>query len=379
MNKGMITTIGAVLYRTRMRIERFSQEKRRWRQSPCTGDLRVFYGWETIRGVDEVSSGGMVKFQDLEQLYPNSPEHPNFLYLVSSALPLFSEYAVRAAKKRGVPFVLNQNGVAYPGWHGPGWEQTNRPLAFAHQQADYVFYQSEFCRRGAEKFLGCVRQGEVLYNPVDTSVFKPASTQVDISDSPRLLLAGSHHFFYRVQSAVDTLKKLHEDGIKASLEIAGRCCWQASEENSIRELQAYVRDAGLSNYVKLTGPYCQRDAVAMFGRNHILLHTKYNDPCPRLVVEAMACGVPVVFSATGGMPELAGEEGGVGVTGPEDYEQDHPPRAEDLAEAVKAVLQDHESYARKARERAVRLFDVKPWLERHQEVFSRMHRGEAPA
>ncbi|HBA86069.1 MAG TPA: hypothetical protein DCZ95_18445 [Verrucomicrobia bacterium] len=373
MKNPLLTRIGANLYRTRMRIQRAFQEARRWRGVKQSDELRVFYGWESIRGADEVSSGGMVKFQDLEQLFPNKPERPNFLYLVSSALPLYPEYTIQAAQKRGVPFVLNQNGVAYPGWHGAGWEKTNEPLAFAHAQADYVFYQSEFCRRSAERFLGCVCEGEVLYNPVDTSVFKPLGNTLRAGGSPNLLLAGSHHFFYRVQSAVDTLKMLHQDGIKASLEIAGRCCWRSLESDAERELHAYVQTSGLSDFVRLSGTYCQRDAVTLFGRNHILLHTKYNDPCPRLAVEAMSCGVPVVYSATGGVPELVGDEGGVGVAGPEDYEQDHPPKAEDLATAVKAVLENHGTYALTARERAVRLFDVTPWLERHRDVFGRLH------
>ena len=54
--------------------------------------------------------------------------------------------------------------------------------------------------------------------------------------------------------------------------------------------------------------------------------------------EAMACGCPVVYSATGGVPELVGEEAGIGVPGPRDWEDVHPPSAEKLAEAVVSVM-----------------------------------------
>ena len=61
-------------------------------------------------------------------------------------------------------------------------------------------------------------------------------------------------------------------------------------------------------------------------RADLLLHTKYNDPCPTVVLEAMASGLPVVYSASGGVPELVGEEAGVGIPAPFDWEHDHPPK-----------------------------------------------------
>ena len=48
-------------------------------------------------------------------------------------------------------------------------------------------------------------------------------------------------------------------------------------------------------------------------RAHLLLHTKVKDPCPSTVVEAMACGLPVVYPASGGTVELVGDEAGIGV------------------------------------------------------------------
>ena len=45
-------------------------------------------------------------------------------------------------------------------------------------------------------------------------------------------------------------------------------------------------------------------------RAHLLLHTKVKDPCPSAVIEAMACGLPVVYPASGGTVELVGDEAG---------------------------------------------------------------------
>ena len=73
-------------------------------------------------------------------------------------------------------------------------------------------------------------------------------------------------------------------------------------------------------------------------------------------------------------PELVGDEAGVGVEAPLDWDRDHPPAAEELAQGVERVRERLPDYAAAARERSLR-FDAKPWVERHREVFERLVAG----
>jgi glycosyltransferase involved in cell wall biosynthesis len=356
----------------------FFHEKRRWRQFDSLESSRtprVYYGYDSIPTKKEIAFGGMVKTQDLMHVFPNSFSRPNLLYLISSALPPYAPRMARFARNAGAQVVLNQNGVAYPAWHGEGWNTTNRFMAEVLEQASYVFYQSNFCKISADRYLQKRNDNcEVLYNPVDTYFFCP-SQQIPPLNPVRLLLAGSHHHFYRVQSAVDTLQLLRKSGLDAKLEIAGRYCWSIDPESAKNELMQYIVSRSLSDHVFLSGSYTQEEGCLMFQRSHILLHTKFNDPCPRLVVEGMASGLPVVYSASGGTPELVGENAGVGIPAPLDWEEDHPPSAELLAEGVKIVLRSYERYTISARTRAVERFDVKPWLAKHQDIFCRLTKG----
>jgi glycosyltransferase involved in cell wall biosynthesis len=133
-----------------------------------------------------------------------------------------------------------------------------------------------------------------------------------------------------------------------------------------------VRRLGIEEAVEFVGPYTQAEAPALMHRADILLHTKYNDPCPMVVLEAMASGLPVVYSASGGVPELVGDEAGVGVPAPLDWEHDHPPGAAQLAAAALDAAGRLEERSEAARRRAVEHLDAAGWVERHRVVFEQL-------
>ena len=140
----------------------------------------------------------------------------------------------------------------------------------------------------------------------------------------------------------------------------------------VSPVEPLVAELGLAGRVELVGEYDQRDAPALFRRAHLLLHTKVLDPCPTLVLEAMACGLPVVYPASGGTVELVGDEAGVGVPHPVSWERDEPPEPEAMADAVERVVGDLAVFGAAARARAVERFALEPWLERHAELFARL-------
>jgi len=353
-------------------------EYRRWKAAPGNRKRtpRVFYGYDAIPGKGEHVFGGLVKLQELQEKIPNHPIAPNMLYLVSSALPYFPVRMARWAKLAGAKLVINQNGVAYPAWYGRGWERVNRPMRQLHEMADHVFYQSRFCKMSADKFLNVTtNNNDILYNCVDTKYFSPAGPSKSSNARIMLLTAGSHWSFYRPRIAIDVLQRVRRVNNRVHLKIAGRFCWEKNPGRAVQQVKSYAASLGVADAVEFTGPYTQQEALKLFHSCSILLHTKYNDPCPRLVIEAMACGLPVVYSSTGGVPELVRKSAGVGVPGKLDWEQDHPPDADALAEAVLKVMAKIDVYALAARKRAVEKFDVRPWLQRHRELFEELFRS----
>ena len=249
--------------------------------------------------------------------------------------------------------------MAYPGWAGERTDELNAPLRRAVHAADHVVYQSAFSKRSSDAFLGEPgRSWEILPNAVDVDHFTPGIPPVD---GPVVLLGGDQTQAYRLELALDAFRHVLDAHPTARLLVSGRL---------VSDPEPTLRRLGLESSVELTGRYAQSDAPDVFRRAHVLLHTKVNDPCPTLVIEAMACGVPVVYPASGGTVELVGDEAGIGVPHDDGFDRDDPPPPEALAAAVIGVLSDRERYASAARRRAVEQFALDAWLDRHAELFT---------
>jgi glycosyltransferase involved in cell wall biosynthesis len=350
------------------RVGRYARAGVRWARLVAVRQaqpgLRVFYGHDCIPGAGEPVAGGTAKFQRLASRFANNPTDFTLLYLGSTWLPRDLRPLLALARRRRVPVVLNQNGVAYPGWAGGATEDLNRVNRRALVAAEHVLYQSEFSKRSADEFVATPHgTSEVLYNAVDVERFVPAAAPP--SDGPVLVLYGDQTQTYRLELALRTFAQIRRSEPDARLLVTGRL---VSDPAPLLDVLR-VGDA-----VELLGRYTQREAPSILQRAHVLLHTKVNDPCPSAVIEAMACGVPIVYPASGGTVELVGDEAGVGVPHPESWEHDDPPPPEALADAVRRVLAAHAPYAAAARRRAVERFALRPWLDRHGELFHELLR-----
>lgn len=350
----------------RARLARYGHAAARWARlllpSSRPPGIRVFYGHDRVPAPGDAVAGGTAKFQRLAERFPNRPTDFTILYLGSTWLPRDLRPLLALARRRRVPVVLNQDGVAYPGWAGGATEAINEPYRRALAAAEHVLFQSEFSKLSADTFLGGPRgPWEVLYNAVDVDRFTPAAAPP--VDGPVLLLGGDQTQAYRLELALRTFALVVASEPQARLLVTGRL---------VSPPDALLDELGLRDRVEFVGRYSQRDAPDLIRRAHLMLHTKVKDPCPSAVIEAMACGLPVVYPKSGGTIELVGEEAGIGVEHSDTWERDEPPAPEALAHAVERVLAERVRYSDAARERAVERFALGPWLERHAELFEEL-------
>lgn len=355
------------------RAARYARAAARWARLATSKrvapGLRISYGHDRVPSPGEPARGGTSKSQKLAQRFPNHPADFTLLYLGSSWLPRDLGPLLKVAARRGAPVVVNQDGAAYPAWAGARWAELNVPLRRAFLAADHVLFQSEFARLSAQRYLGEPRgTWELLPNAVDVDHFSPADEPP--SGDPTILLGGDQYQAYKLELGLRTLAEVRRTVPQARLVVTGDLAFA---------IEPLVEELELHGAVECAGRIAQRDLPTLLRRGHVYLHPKVNDPCPTAVLEALACGLPVVYSASGGTVELVGNDAGVGVPHPFSWEREQPPAPSELARGVVAALHRRSELAAAARARAVERYALEPWLRRHEALFLELNRARTPA
>ncbi len=320
----------------------------------------------TTRG--EHAHGGSVKLTYLAEVFPHAYPAANLAYIVTSVGHPLQYEILKRAKQQGLKFIVNHDGVAFPAWAGDQYIEFNQISKNILDQADFIVYQSQFSKLSADLYLSPPAvPHEIIYNPVDVQHFLP---RPDVAKPKELtlLLGGNQYEKYRLELALKTLRSLLVYVPDARLIVTGTL-WQpnrAAEEWTARAL----KEMNLFDHVTFTGRYTQTEAPLLYARAHLLIHTKYADPCPGLIPESLGCGLPVVYVGNGGVPELV-QEAGIGVPVEHSWETINLPEPEKMAEAVLQVYASLSDYSKNAREQAKK-FSLENFVARHRDIFTKI-------
>lgn len=112
------------------------------------------------------------------------------------------------------------------------------------------------------------------------------------------------------------------------------------------------------------------DIGPLLSRSNLLVLSSVAEGMPNAILEAMACGLPVVATGVGGVPEVV-EDGRTGFLVP-------PRNAQALADALGRILTDENMAAelgRNGRMRVERSYSVSAMVRMHEEVFRTLLNG----
>ncbi|MEO8078083.1 MAG: glycosyltransferase [Acidobacteriota bacterium] len=148
----------------------------------------------------------------------------------------------------------------------------------------------------------------------------------------------------------------------AALWRADACLVIVGEGPERRDLEQLARSLGLGRPVIFTG--ASGDVAPFYGLADVLVLPSLSEGSPNVLLEAMACGLPIVATTVGGVPEIA-EHGVTAVLGP-------ACKAAFLASGVDRLLSDRELAARLGAA-ARRLVLSRYTHERRAETLSRLY------
>jgi glycosyltransferase involved in cell wall biosynthesis len=247
-----------------------------------------------LRPYFPISIPKMLSFEDFDILHLHEDYQLNSFYC-----------SFLSRNKTNIPTILTEHYDGYTIEH-TGWRflrsltnsfigktvvrGCNRFIAQTTKSRKYLINQ------GAEpKFI------DIIYHSVDTSLFAPRKSNAlnkYISDEEiKLLFVGRLEKSKGVYCLIYAMKYLLQSKLNAKLFLIGR----GSEE---RNLKTLVSSFNLTESVIFLGNIPYENLAKFYNACDVLLLPSLIDPSPSVILEAMACGKPVIGSKVGGIDEV---------------------------------------------------------------------------
>ena len=241
-----------------------------------------------------------------------------------------------------------------------GLEPSFHPIIkFSLEHSDRITAVSSYLREKTIQHFNTGREIDVIPNFVDTSIYKrqeyPGLKKLVAPNDEKILIHISN--FRTVKRVCDVVKIFNEvlKKIPSKLLLVGDGPDRIAAENLAREL-------GIQKHIKFLGK--QTSLVELLSISHVFILPSQSESFGLSALEAMSCGVPVVASNIGGIPEVVGhnETGFVAELG-------------DVSRMARYTIEllekpkKWESFSINARKRAIELFDIKLIVPKYENIY----------
>jgi colanic acid/amylovoran biosynthesis glycosyltransferase len=231
---------------------------------------------------------------------------------VLAARPDILHFEWESAAVRSLPLIeadvcpvvvsVRGSGVNVHPHAGQGRLAARYPEVFAHAAA--VHCVSEAVREKALHFGLDRAKARVIHPAVDTDYFRPRTATASPPDELRVIGVGRLGWVKGYEYALEAVASLDRQGVGVTYEIVGGEPPPDTGEASDRTRLLYlIHELGLEKRVKLLGEVRPEVVRERLWASDVLLQTSLAEGLPNSVLEAMACGLPVVVTDCGGTRE----------------------------------------------------------------------------
>ena len=233
-------------------------------------------------------------------------------------------------RRFGVPFVVTE--------HAPWTENWFRSRSLRRQAVDAgrasaaLLAVSTSVRESIVSYG--IDPGRVRVTPVgvDTQRFELGPAEARRRD--QVLFVGWPNYTKGLDVLLDAIAILAERGSPARLLVVGGALYRDTRLQE-EKLRRYASSLGLDDRVHFLGPKAQGEVARLMAESAVLVLPSRAESFGAVLVEALACGTPVVGTRSGGPEDIVTPD--VGMLVPVGDE-----RA--LADAIRAVLDDPDRY-----------------------------------
>ena len=269
------------------------------------------------------------------------------ILVLAGTRKLIALWRARSRGRRIVQRLDGLNWVHRARWAGPRYTiraiYGNANLSFIRRRlAQKVIYQSQFIKGWWEDWYRPARvPSSVILNGVDLARYSPEGLHERPSGHYRLLIAeGSltgalNSGLFHAAELADRLSRQ----FKIELCIAGKVDRRTKHKLEDRHT---FRIRFLDAIPREQIPWIMRSS-------HLLFSAEVNPPCPNSVIEALACGLPVIGFDTGSLSEIVQGDSGRLVPYGANHWKLEKPDVSALVSAAKEVLDDQKRFRESAR------------------------------
>lgn len=245
------------------------------------GDMCLWWTTAQWRRIVSKTVGDLLKAGSLSLIHANKGG-------------LSSWSAIQAARQYGLPCVVTYQG-------------TEVHTDLVNQQREWKLSRDSFRRadlnivvsRSLERILKAYVQPEgqceVLIRGVDLKTFSPPKTEG--IRQPAVLFVG----------AIRTTKGAF-DLLEAWTQVVAHCThaelWVVGPDYTNGRFAQEVQSRGHDKAVKMLGPQPLNNVADLMRQAQVLCLPSHGEGTPNCVMEAMACGLPVVATEVGGIPDI---------------------------------------------------------------------------
>lgn len=278
------------------------------------GRVRAFSKWRRL-------------FKKAVTAYIDKQGHPD---LVHVHVPVKAGIIALWVKRNyGIPFIITEHLGIYHDVNELKYSQ--RSSLFKNYTKKIFAAASRFLT--VSKFLGegvnrlvMKKEFEIVPNVVNSDLF---------------FYGESHHSRFRfihvsnmvtlknVKGILDAAKRLQRRNKDFELVMVG------NRDNS---MQVYAREEGLNDFVVFKGEVSYEQVAAEMQLSDVLILFSEIENSPCVIGETLSCGLPVIATNVGGIPELVNQENGFLL---------EPGNTEALASAMQKMIDQYDRYNRK--------------------------------
>ncbi len=214
--------------------------------------------------------------------------------------------AVAIARRLNKKIILNARGTDV-NWY-PKFRIIRQLICYALRKADAVTAVSENLREGIGKLGVACGQVAVIPNGIDTNTFcfrprEEARRLLNFTDNRRTVLAVGHLLEAKgFHLLIQALRYIQGDDIQ--LVIIG-------EGEFKNQLQQLIDEGNMREKVKLVGERPQSEVALWYAAADVFCLASLREGRPNVVLEAMACGTPVVSMNNWGLSQFVNDERGL--------------------------------------------------------------------